>query len=164
MFCARRSGSAGVSPAWTMRVCGSLRTRCPRSQERRHMPRRPEVQPRWYKTPSTILTPCTPHRGDKVHEYGDRGESGLCDLPAIVIGRDADVVALPRRKRNMAGRPSICPATLGNVNCPGRLVQPGGAAIFIAPLLYPLRNSNEPVRWTSMRAPASSSDRSLMGM
>ena len=30
----------------------------------------------------------------------------------------------------MAGRPSICPATLGNVNCLGRLVQPGWGGRF----------------------------------
>ena len=90
---------------------------------------------------------------------GNGGDPRLCDLPAIVVDRDADVVALPRRKRNMAGRPSICPATLGNVNCLGRLVQPGGAAIY--PHLSLLRNSNEPIRWTSMRASVSSSGRSF---
>ena len=62
----------------------------------------------------------------------------------------------------MAGRSLICPATLGNVNCLGRLVQPGEAVIY--PLLNRLRNSNEPIRWMSMHASVSSSGRSLMGM
>ena len=62
----------------------------------------------------------------------------------------------------MADWSLICPATLGNVNCLGRLVQPGEAAIYL--LLYRLRNSNEPIRWMSMHASASSSGRSLMGM
>ena len=96
------------------------------------------------------------------HECGNRGDSGLRDLSAIVVDRDVQVVALPCRKRNMAGWPLICPATLGNVNCLGRLVQPGGAAVY--PLLHRLRNGNESIRWMSMHASASSSGRSLMGM
>ena len=122
------------------------------------------ARPTSYKTPSMVRAPCMLHRGDRIHEYGNGGDPGLCDLPAIVVDSEVDVVALPCRKRSMAGRPSICPATLGNVNCPGRLVQPGGAAIFIHPFLYLLRNSNEPIRWTSMRASASSSGRSFIGM
>ena len=122
------------------------------------------ARPTSYKTPSMVRAPCMLHRRDRIHDYGNGGDPGLCDLPAIVVDREVDVVALPCRKRNMAGRPSICPATLGNVNCPGRLVQPGGAAIFIHPFLYLLRNSNEPIRWTSMRASASSSGRSFIGM
>ena len=96
------------------------------------------------------------------HDRGNRGGSGLRDLPAMVVDGDVHVVAFPCRKRNMAGRPVICPATLGNVNCLGRFVQPGGAAAYL--LLYRLRNSNEPIRWASMRTSASSSGRSLMRM
>ena len=59
-------------------------------------------------------------------ECGNRGDSGLCDLPTIVVDRDVHVAAFPCRKRNMAGWLPICPATLGNVDCPGRLVQSGG--------------------------------------
>ena len=53
----------------------------------------------------------------------------------------------------MAGRTAICPATLGNVICLGRLSPPGEAVI--PPLFYRFRNSNKPTRWTSMRASVS---------
>ena len=113
--------------------------------------------PTSYKTPSVVRAPCLPHRGGKMHECGNRDDSGLRDLPAIVVDRDAHVIAWLCRKRNTAGRPSICPATLGNVNCLDRLSQPGGAVIHHP--LYRLRNSNEPIRWALMRASASSSGR-----
>ena len=118
--------------------------------------------PASHRTPSMVRAPGVLYRGGRFHEYGYGGESGLRDLPAIEVDRDAGVVALPCRKRNMAGRPSICPATLGNVNCLGRLVQPGGAAISIHPLLHPLRSSHEPIRWMSMRASTSSPGRSFI--
>ena len=118
--------------------------------------------PASHRTPSMVRAPGVLYRGGRFHEYGYGGESGLRDLPAIEVDRDAGVVALPCRKRNMAGRPSICPATLSNVNCLGRLVQPGGAAISIHPLLHPLRSSHEPIRWMSMRASTSSPGRSFI--
>ena len=113
-----------------------------------------------YETPSMVRAPCLPASRRQDHDRGNRGGSGLRDLPAMVVDGDVHVVAFPCRKRNMAGRPVICPATLDNVNCLGRFVQPGGAAAYL--LLYRLRNSNEPIRWASMCASASSSGRSLM--